>query len=744
MRNIKHFKMIVSLLLVFAMAITFIPAVNAPAYAASGPVITTDKTEYKIGEEVLVTTKINDASGGWIALYPAEVKEYNMSIYWYYPQAFPETRPMIGGPDINVNNENWGTGNPTEGIPEGKYQIVYAYGSSYPYDIQGSPAYFEVLPSAPDQNTMRTDKTTYNYSDPIKVTASCESAGSWVGLYASNETPGSDLAPIYRHDVTDTEPFDLKSGTAGRELGIGSYKVYLFGDSGYDNILYTITINVNEDPQPADELSLSFVDPEKTTYKLGEPVNIRVTGTDQGAWVGLYNIDDKTDPNNGGVTSLRWFWVYLHNGEKIDITDPVFDDNGKGGLREGQYKIVLFGDSGYNDERTTLEFKMEGMIDVDVDSFSLEPSKTDFVSGEDIMVTAKGVGTDDNAWVALYPADTTSYGKNYLYKYRVKDNEGKEVAMQKQEKGSAAGSRVPDGFYELVLFANSGYNLPVLKKNISVTKASTSIKRLRDPGCVTLGLEYIVYVDGTDTYRQIPTLGGHIWGDPEHVEGTAKHVYTCSRDADHKKTEACRKTNEKLIKAAEVGVEGSVEYTCDRCGGTFTETIPAIKAPTLSGYKFEYSGDDVKPELSAIVDVKGNEIDESQYTVSYPEASKAVGTYRVKIEFTGKYSGTIRLNYDVVPMATTLKKVTAKSKSFKATWRKGGSEAKGYQIAYSRKKDFSSYSTKRVKKLKTTSLTVKKLKKGKTYYVKVRTYKLVGGKYYYSDWSNVKTVKPKK
>jgi predicted RNA-binding protein with TRAM domain len=38
---------------------------------------------------------------------------------------------------------------------------------------------------------------------------------------------------------------------------------------------------------------------------------------------------------------------------------------------------------------------------------------------------------------------------------------------------------------------------------------------------------------------------------------------------------------------------------------------------------------------------------------------------------------------------------------------------------------------------------VKVLKAKKTYYVKVRTYKTVSGKKYYSDWSGYKTVKTK-
>ena len=51
---------------------------------------------------------------------------------------------------------------------------------------------------------------------------------------------------------------------------------------------------------------------------------------------------------------------------------------------------------------------------------------------------------------------------------------------------------------------------------------------------------------------------------------------------------------------------------------------------------------------------------------------------------------------------------------------------------------------KTITKNNTTSYTIKNLKKGKTYYVKVRSYKTVNGKKYYSNYSTVKTVKIKK
>ena len=62
---------------------------------------------------------------------------------------------------------------------------------------------------------------------------------------------------------------------------------------------------------------------------------------------------------------------------------------------------------------------------------------------------------------------------------------------------------------------------------------------------------------------------------------------------------------------------------------------------------------------------------------------------------------------------------------------------------YSTSKTFKKATTKTVKSYKTTSTTLKNLKAKKTYYVRVRTYKTVSGKKYYSAWSSYKTKKTK-
>jgi hypothetical protein len=62
----------------------------------------------------------------------------------------------------------------------------------------------------------------------------------------------------------------------------------------------------------------------------------------------------------------------------------------------------------------------------------------------------------------------------------------------------------------------------------------------------------------------------------------------------------------------------------------------------------------------------------------------------------------------------------------------------GYQIQYSTSSKFTSYKTKNVKK---TTATISKLSKGKKYYIRVRSYKTIGGKKFYSSWSKIKSIK---
>lgn len=84
-----------------------------------------------------------------------------------------------------------------------------------------------------------------------------------------------------------------------------------------------------------------------------------------------------------------------------------------------------------------------------------------------------------------------------------------------------------------------------------------------------------------------------------------------------------------------------------------------------------------------------------------------------------------------------------KKKTIVVKW-KWSVKADGYQISYAKKKNFSGAKKKNVNAYKD-SVTIKKLTKGKTYYVKIRSYvKDDNGNKVYGKWSSVKRVKIKK
>lgn len=101
----------------------------------------------------------------------------------------------------------------------------------------------------------------------------------------------------------------------------------------------------------------------------------------------------------------------------------------------------------------------------------------------------------------------------------------------------------------------------------------------------------------------------------------------------------------------------------------------------------------------------------------------------------------------IAPKGTSIVgKVKAKRKGFTVKWKKQSKSTTGYQIQYSTSKKFTKKTSKvkRINKTSTTQMTVKKLKAGKKYYIRVRTYKTDNGKKYYSSWSKAKKVTTKK
>lgn len=200
--------------------------------------------------------------------------------------------------------------------------------------------------------------------------------------------------------------------------------------------------------------------------------------------------------------------------------------------------------------------------------------------------------------------------------------------------------------------------------------------------------------------------------------------------------------NNLKVGTATVEINGIGAYS-----GTLTKTFKIIENSFLKAQvddikNYVYNRNNITPEVKVIYENKVLKKGED-YSVTYQNNLK-VGTATAVINGIGGYSGKITKNFEIWPKGTTISKLSKDKNKTKVTWKKQKAETTGYEIKYSTNKNFKSGNkTVKINKNKTTSATIKKLKSKKKYYVKIRTYKFVNGRKYYSDWSKAKSIKVK-
>lgn len=152
----------------------------------------------------------------------------------------------------------------------------------------------------------------------------------------------------------------------------------------------------------------------------------------------------------------------------------------------------------------------------------------------------------------------------------------------------------------------------------------------------------------------------------------------------------------------------------------------SLKAKALDGSGMKYSSNNKKIKVSSSgkVTIPKNFVGKaviiiySSETMNYKSMQKAV---------------TVTVN----PSSTKLlSAVNKKGRKLSLKWKRN-SIGRGYEIQYSVNKNFKGKKeTKKIRKNTVTSVTLKGLKKNKKYYVRIRTWKNVKGKIYYSKWSS--------
>lgn len=217
-------------------------------------------------------------------------------------------------------------------------------------------------------------------------------------------------------------------------------------------------------------------------------------------------------------------------------------------------------------------------------------------------------------------------------------------------------------------------------------------------------------------------------------------------------------------------VNGMGEVTAKAIGTTtlVAETTNGIRKTVKVNVTSAPSS--IKFDKTSIKLLKGNSVTNSvkvygkdgkvmqNMTLTYKSSNTAVATVDSNGKVTAVGAGTatitgsldrfgVSASYTVTVVATpdkpTVTVKSPKSKQIKVSWNKA-EFAQGYEVQYSTSGSFKSKKTAKISKASTVSKTIKKLKPGKKYYVRVRSYAVVNGKKVYSAWSKKKSIKVKK
>ena len=238
-----------------------------------------------------------------------------------------------------------------------------------------------------------------------------------------------------------------------------------------------------------------------------------------------------------------------------------------------------------------------------------------------------------------------------------------------------------------------------------------------------------------------------------------------------------------VVSAPTAETEGLKQCTCGRCGTTQSEAIPKVideNTPTMEVAN-KAKTDTSIPKVSKSKIKTSGSVSKQQLKVTFPKSSAAdnyliqyrsAGTEQPSNVWTGgkgyytikglKKNSLCQIRIigfakhedwtwyhgewsDVIyryMRSVTLKKVTPGKRKLTVTWSKD-SNASGYRVQYSTKKNMSGAKTVKINGKTKTKCTIKKLKKGKKYYVKVMPVKVKSSKTYTGILSGTKGARVK-
>ena len=284
-------------------------------------------------------------------------------------------------------------------------------------------------------------------------------------------------------------------------------------------------------------------------------------------------------------------------------------------------------------------------------------------------------------------------------------------------------------------------------------------------------------------YNENPVWGGNSWDNQTLFDdkGYPLDSLRFYRDAISSNTKYSR-----VVVALCVKNNNVLEYRVVKVvpGKSITYTLPDIKGYTKEKNTIEISG--TNSQLSQVSAIYNKNIEnqiitvkKASYKISYgttynlKKEVKAAGdltftssnkkiisvgrksgkltvkkpgkvTIKIKASATENYKGASKtITIYAVPKKQTIKKISAGKRKVKVVLKKD-TKATGYQIVVAKNSKFNKGKKVLTKKgNKQITYTITKLNSRKIYYVKARSYKVIGNKKYFGTWSKVKKVRVK-
>lgn len=148
-----------------------------------------------------------------------------------------------------------------------------------------------------------------------------------------------------------------------------------------------------------------------------------------------------------------------------------------------------------------------------------------------------------------------------------------------------------------------------------------------------------------------------------------------------------------------------------------------------------YTGKEITPNIAVKLGSK-KLVADKDYSITYSNNIKP-GKALVTIEGIGAYIGRKELVFNILPSKVTIKSLKSnKTRTATVTWNKAD-DVSGYQIVYSTNKNGTYRDAGETDK---STITISNLKKGTTYYIKARAYKIIEAEKLYGSYSDAYKV----